>query len=64
MCEHIPCCPAAESTRPCGAHVTASQPDQGWCPFCNGIVLFDDGGAILPGGLVLAAGSPLAVVAA
>jgi hypothetical protein len=28
----------------------ASRPDQGWSLLCNGVVVFDDGGALLPGG--------------
>jgi len=27
-----------------------SHPEQGWSLLCNGVVLFDDGGALLPGG--------------
>ncbi len=64
MCEHIPPCPTAESRRPCSAHVRAAHPEQGWCLLCNGVVLFDDGGAILPGGAVLEPPVHLNVVAA
>ena len=32
------------------AHVIASHPEQGWSLLCNGIVLFDDGGLLLPDG--------------
>jgi len=32
------------------AHVVASRREQGWSLLCNGIVLFDDTGALLPGG--------------
>jgi hypothetical protein len=28
----------------------ASHPEQGWSLLCNGVVAFDDGGALLPGG--------------
>jgi hypothetical protein len=31
------------------ARVTTSHPDQGWSLLCNGIVLFDDAGMLLPG---------------
>ena len=27
-----------------------SHPEQGWSLLCNGVVIFDDGGALLPGG--------------
>jgi hypothetical protein len=32
------------------AHVIARHPEQGWSLLCNGIVLFDDGGLLLPDG--------------
>jgi hypothetical protein len=35
------------------ARVTVSHPEQGWSLLCNGIVLFDDTGALLPGGQVV-----------
>ena len=35
------------------AHVAASHPEQGWSLLCNGIVLFDDAGALLLGGQAL-----------
>jgi len=28
----------------------ASHPEQGWSLLCNDVVIFDDGGALLPGG--------------
>jgi len=30
--------------------VVAPHPEQGWCLLCNGVILFDDGGVILPDG--------------
>lgn len=47
------------------AHVTVSHPEQGWSLLCNGIVLFDDTGALLPGGqeVVPPAIAPLAAAA-
>ena len=32
------------------AHVVVRHPEQGWSLLCNGIVLFDDTGALLPDG--------------
>ena len=32
------------------ARVAASHPEQGWSLLCNGVVLFDDAGMLLPGG--------------
>jgi hypothetical protein len=31
--------------------VIASHPEQGWSLLCNGIIVFEDTGAILPGGI-------------
>jgi len=50
MCAHVPACPAADSRSARTAHVVAAHPEQGWCLLCNGLIVFDDGGAILPGG--------------
>ena len=30
----------------------ASHPEQGWSLLCNGVIVFDDMGEILPGGVV------------
>jgi hypothetical protein len=32
----------------------ASHPEQGWSLLCNGVVIFDDGGALLPDGRAVA----------
>jgi Family of unknown function (DUF5999) len=50
MCAHDPECPTADAAMAYFAHVVAPHPEQGWCLLCNGVVLFDDGGAILPNG--------------
>ena len=50
MCTHEPQCPSAGDLARGAAHVIASHPEQGWSLLCNGIVLFDDGGLILPDG--------------
>jgi hypothetical protein len=50
VCTHEPQCPSAADIARSAAHVIASHPEQGWSLLCNGIVLFDDGGLILPGG--------------
>lgn len=36
------------------APVKTAHPEQGWSLLTSGVILFDDGGAILPGGDVLA----------
>jgi hypothetical protein len=50
MCDHIPRCPRADESDCCAAHVRAAHPEQGWSLLCNGVVLFDDLGMLLPDG--------------
>jgi Family of unknown function (DUF5999) len=54
MCTHEPSCPAAGDIARAAARVIASHPEQGWSLLCNGIVCFDDGGLLLPGGCAAA----------
>jgi Family of unknown function (DUF5999) len=54
MCEHYPACPSAEDLDRDAAHVVASHPEQGWSLLCNGVVLFEDTGEILPDGRAIA----------
>jgi hypothetical protein len=57
MCTHSPSCPAAETGEACRAQAVCRHDEQGWCLLCNGVILFDDGGAILPTGSTVAARS-------
>jgi hypothetical protein len=50
MCQHQPPCPIAEAADRERARVTAAHPEQGWSLLCNGVVLFDDTGELLPDG--------------
>ena len=50
MCPHQPPCPPADRH---AAHTVAFHPGQGWSLLCNGVIVFDDMGEILPGGRVL-----------
>jgi hypothetical protein len=50
MCVHETHCPSAETPDARSAEVVAPHPEQGWCLLCNGVILFDDGGTILPDG--------------
>jgi uncharacterized protein DUF5999 len=52
MCDHHPHCPSADEPDACTAHVRTAHPEQGWCLLCNGVIFFDDGGAIFPDGHV------------
>lgn len=65
QCRHQPRCPDALAPDRVAAHVMASHPEQGWSLLCNGVVLFDDGGALCLGGLgVSPASSPARTAAA
>jgi hypothetical protein len=50
MCMHKRRCPDARAPDRTAARVVANHPEQGWSLLCNGIVLFDDEGALLPDG--------------
>ncbi|HZE37193.1 MAG TPA: DUF5999 family protein [Stackebrandtia sp.] len=50
MCSHEPQCPEAADADREAARVVASHPEQGWSLLCNGVVVFDDTGEILPDG--------------
>ena len=58
MCPHRPACPAADRPDREAAHAVASHPEQGWSLLCNGVVLFDDGGELLPDGRAVAPRRP------
>jgi hypothetical protein len=47
-CQHQPRCPGALAPDRTAARAVASHPEQGWSLLCNGVVLFDDGGELLP----------------
>ena len=49
-CPHQPRCPDALAADRISARAVARHPEQGWSLLCNRVVLFDDGGALLPGG--------------
>lgn len=59
MCPHQPACPSAEEPDRDAAHVVTSHHEQGWSLLCNGIVLFDDTGEILPDGRAVAPRRPV-----
>ena len=51
MCSHQPPCPRADRRDRDAARTVACHPEQGWSLLCNGVIVFDDMGVILPGGL-------------
>jgi hypothetical protein len=54
VCEHSPVCPSANDRSRFAAHIVATHPEQGWSLLCNGVVVFDDSGVLLPDGHVIA----------
>ncbi|MFF0011166.1 DUF5999 family protein [Streptomyces sp. NPDC005374] len=53
MCSHQPPCPTADSPAHLAAAIVSFHPEQGWSLLCNGIVVFDDTGELLPDGRVV-----------
>jgi hypothetical protein len=58
MCPHTPPCPDASAPDREAARTVASHPEQGWSLLCNGIVVFEDTGELLPGGDTIAPHRP------
>src|SRR5215469_10643569 len=54
MCTHDPVCPAADAIDWWAARNITEHPSQGWTLLCNGALVFDDHGALLPDGRVAA----------
>lgn len=52
-CPHVPRCPAATAPGRDAARTVAAHPEQGWSLLCNGVIVFDDTGELLPGGQAL-----------
>jgi hypothetical protein len=50
MCMHRPPCPPAWASDHDAARLVAHHPEQGWSLLCNGVILFDDTGELLPDG--------------
>ena len=55
MCKHLPQCPTAECSDREAARTVAHYPEQGWSLLCNGVLLFEDTGELLPDGQSIAA---------
>ena len=58
MCPHLPPCPDASAPDREAAHTIASHPEQGWSLLCNGVVIFEDTGELLPDGAMIAPHRP------
>jgi hypothetical protein len=64
MCQHQPPCPTADSADRESARLVAHHPEQGWSLLCNGVLLFEDTGELLPDGRVIAPRRPSQVMTA
>ena len=53
MCLHRPQCPSADRPDRDAARIVSCHPEQGWSLLCNGVIVFDDMGEILPDGQVV-----------
>jgi hypothetical protein len=49
-CVHTPACPTVDDADRDAAHVVSAHPEQGWSLLCNGVVVFEDFGELLPNG--------------
>ncbi len=58
MCPHTPPCPDASGPDREAARTIISHPEQGWSLLCNGIVVFEDTGELLPDGVPIAPHRP------
>jgi hypothetical protein len=50
MCQHQPHCPDPHAPDRMAARAVVRRPEQGWSLLCNGVVLFEDAGELLPDG--------------
>jgi hypothetical protein len=48
VCQHQPRCPDALAPDRTAARVAVGHPEQGWSLLCNGVMLFEDAGVLLP----------------
>lgn len=55
-CHHRPLCPSASAPGALAAAVVAAHPEQGWSLLCNGVLLFEDTGAVTPAGVIIQPG--------
>lgn len=53
-CQHQTPCPSAADPDRDAAHIVAHHPEQGWSLLCNGVLLFEDTGELLPDGQIIA----------
>ena len=54
MCQHKNPCPTAEAVDREAARIIVTFCEQGWSLLCNGVIVFEDTGEILPDGTMIA----------
>ncbi|HLL67499.1 MAG TPA: DUF5999 family protein [Micromonosporaceae bacterium] len=50
FCQHQPACPSSHAVDHEAARAVASHPEQGWSLLCNGVIVFEDTGELMPDG--------------
>jgi hypothetical protein len=53
MCQHLSSCPSADAVDREAALIVATFREQGWSLLCNGVIIFEDTGEILPDGTMI-----------
>jgi hypothetical protein len=53
MCQHLNPCPSADATDREAAKILVTFCEQGWSLLCNGVIVFEDTGEILPDGTMI-----------
>jgi hypothetical protein len=61
MCPHSPPCPEPKAPDREAAKTIISHPEQGWSLLCNGVVMFEDTGELLPARTTIAPPRPTAL---
>ena len=54
MCQHQTPCPASDAVDREAARIVSPCREQGWSLLCNGVIIFEDTGEILPDRSVIA----------
>ncbi|WP_229075649.1 DUF5999 family protein [Actinoplanes sp. DH11] len=53
MCQHLNPCPPADATDREAAKIIVTFCEQGWSLLCNGVIVFEDTGELLPDGTLI-----------
>ncbi|MEU6633733.1 DUF5999 family protein [Streptomyces parvus] len=61
MCLHTPPRPTADAAARRAARVSTACHEQGWSLLCNGVLVFEDTGELLPNGRIVTPHRPLAL---